>query len=70
MVAVMPAKTTVATMPMRIIRPISISPTAKVVAAAAPAQGNTRPRATLAIRMAIDAGLNPISTAAGMKMLQ
>ena len=64
MVAVMPTKVAVATTPTLIMRPISMSPTANVVAAAAPAHGKIRPSATLAIRMAMEAGLNPISIAA------
>ena len=63
-------KIAVATTPMRIIRSMPISPAANVVAAVAPAHGKIRPTARLAIRIAIDAGLNPIWTAAGMKMLQ
>ena len=37
--------------------------------AAAPAQGSMSPTATLAISMAIEAGLKPICWAPGIKML-
>ena len=69
-VAVMMAKISVAGMPTRIIRPMSIWPTENVVAAAAPAQGSASPRHTFAMRIAIDAGLKSALTEAGMKMLQ
>src|SRR5262245_38712371 len=68
--ATMTMRMTVATTPIRIIFSRLTSPAANAVADVAPAHGKTTPTATLAIRMAIDAGLNPTCTAAGMNTLQ
>lgn len=57
----------VATAPTRIRFFMSTSPVAKAVPAAAPAQGNMIPRATLGINMAMEAGLKPIYWDAGIK---
>jgi hypothetical protein len=69
-VATTTVKSPVATTPILIIRSMVTSPAANVVAEAAPAHGKTRPSSTLAMRIAIDAGLHPLCTAAGMKTLQ
>src|SRR5688572_19546484 len=70
MVAATTANATDVTTPMRIMRRMSMSPPAQAVAEVAPAHGNAMPTATFAMRIAIEAGLYPIWTAAGMKMLQ
>ena len=70
MVATMRIKRAVVMTPILIIGFRPISPAANAVAAVAPAQGKINPTARCAIRMAIEAGLNPIWTAAGMKTLQ
>src|SRR5262245_25267769 len=69
-VATTTLKMAVATMPIRTIRRMSTSPPANREAEVAPAYGNATPIATCAIRIAIDAGLNPTFAAAGMNMPQ